>query len=178
MQGVSFSHPNIDLLSATGGNLPGFGQSDNGESNDASTSPGGQSNRPTPNSSTASDQRQTGLAPGGPQHMTGSGRTSFDASPVQSNMGGQSQSDLDRSVTAFFNDPINGFTMGGAGSGMTPMNLTGDGTGDFSALPETAWANMTGQTGLGTSAPGETVLQQIIRMGPMETMDLGWDTNP
>ena len=165
MTGVQFSNPAIHPILSTSS---GFGQSENGESNDTGTSPDGLSNRPTPNSSTASDPRQT-LGPG---RLGGSGRNSFEASPAPShrNLAGQSQqSDMERNVSAFFNDPANGFSMG---PGMTPLLTTETPGGDF-AVPQ-GW-EMPGQPGMTPVAEG--VLRNLMQMGTMEGMDLGWDAN-
>ena len=164
MTGVQFSNPNINPVLSTSS---GFGRSENGETNDASTSPDGLSNRPTPNSSTASDPRQ-GLGAG---RMSGSGRNSFEASPAPShgNLGSRSQSEMERNVDAFFNNPSNGFTLG---SGMTPLMTAETPGGDF-AVPQ-GWG-MPGQTGMTPVAEG--VLRNLMQMGTMEGMDLGWDSN-
>ena len=152
---------------------------DTSSTNDLSTtSPDG--GRPTPNSSSASENRAT-LAPG--SGMNGSGRNSFEASPVSPHpnlsMGGTTQADVDRNVNAFFNDP-NTFGMASVGSGLTPdqrygMPETSASTADF---VNAGWADMAGQTGTGMTPVADGVLRSIMSLGPMETMDLGWDTNP
>ncbi len=169
MQGVSFSHTNVNpILSSSSGTMSGFGQSDSGETNEASTSPdGGLSNRPTPNSSTASEQRSS-LAPG---RMNSSGRNSFDASPVSSHQNLTGQSEMERNAGPYFSDVVNGFTMG---TGLTPMMSSGTTPGNEFSVPQ-GW-EMPGQTGM--TPVSEGVLRTIMQMGPMETMDLGWDTNP
>ncbi len=72
-------------------------------------------------------------------------------------------------MNAFFNDPGDDFTMG---TGLTPM-MTNEATAtDFTM--STGW-ELPGQTGM---APGpEGVLRHIMQLGPMETMDLGWESN-
>jgi len=175
MQGVSYSHAGGNpILSSTSGTLSGFGQSENGETNDTSTSPDGPSNRPTPNSSAASDQRQGGgssaggLAPG--RINNASEGNSFAASPVSPHQNITSQAEMERNVSAFFGDPTNGFTMS---TGLTPM-MTGETPGNEFAVPA-GW-EMQGQT-TGMTPVSEGVLRTIMQMGPMETMDLGWAAN-
>ena len=100
--------------------------------------------------------------------MNTSGGNSFETSPVPSHQN-VTQAEMDRNVSAFFNDPVNGFTMS---TGLTPM-MTGDTPSNDFTVPS-GW-DMPGQTGM-TPVP-EGVLRTIMQMGPMETMDLGWDSN-
>ncbi|KAK3394551.1 fungal-specific transcription factor domain-containing protein [Podospora didyma] len=161
--------------------MPGFGavDIDTGSANEMSgTSPDTGSNRLTPNSSSASDHRQQTLAPGG--NANGSGRNSFEASPVASHqnlsMAGTSQSEVERNVNAFFGDPPSFGITPGVSTGMTPdqrFAIPQTPGGDFS-VPG-GWSDMPGQPGMTPVAEG--VLRSIMAMGPMETMDLGWDTN-
>ncbi|KAK7422201.1 hypothetical protein QQX98_001724 [Neonectria punicea] len=143
--------------SATGA-LSGFGEN-SGESQETSGSPdGAQSNRPTPNSSTGSDQRMH-LAPG---QMNGSGRNSFQASPISPNQTLINPGPLDGSTQGFFADP-NGFTL--------PATMS-DQQGSF-VMPE-GWGDIQGQTGV--TPVGEGVLRALMNMGPMDAMDLSsWD---
>ncbi len=155
MHGVSFGSISANQILSTS----------SCETNDTSTTPDGQSNRPTPNSSAASEHRQ-GLAPG---PLNTSGRNSFSASPVSPNQNIGNQAEMERSVSAFFNDPDNSFSMG---TGMTPM-MTAETPGNEFTVPA-GW-EIPGQTGMTPGAEG--VLRTIMQMGPMETMDLGWDSN-
>jgi hypothetical protein len=158
----------IPMHGSSSGAMSGF-VSENGESNDTSTSPDGQSNRPTPNSSTASEQRNT-LLPG--SLAAGSGRNSFEASPAASHHNLAGQTDMDRGVEAYFADPSSGF---GMSTGLTPM-MTGEtpgGSADFAVPP--GW-EMQGQTA-GMAPVSDGVLRTIMQMGPIETMDIGWDSN-
>jgi len=150
----------------------GSGEMETVSTNDMSaTSPeAGQSSRPTPNSSTASDH----LAPGGP-HSSRSGRTSFEASPVipdldpnldpNLDMTGTGQTGVQRNLNAlnsFFNDPQAFSVPPGVSTGLTPQ-------------PDFDWNEMSTQAGI---PPGDQgVLRSILTMGSMETMDLGWDSN-
>jgi len=176
----------VQGLMPPGISIPSFGASemDAGSTNDMSVTSAdtGPSNRATPISSTASEQRQT-LAPGG--RMTGSGRNSFEASPVSShqNLGGMggstSQSEVDRSVNAFYGNPGSFSMSPGVTTGLTPdqrytMPET-PGGGEFS-MPQ-GWHEIAGQPAMTPVANG--VLHSIMAMGPMDTMDLGWgDANP
>ena len=139
------------------------------------TSPeGGQSSRPTPNSSTASDH----LAPG--THLTSSGRSSFEASPVipNLNMSGTSQSEVENSVNAmnaFFSDPSSFSVPSGVSTGLTPQQRYSipDTPNDFSLGSD--WHEISSQPGMTPVAQG--VLRTIMGMNTMETMDLAWDSN-
>ncbi|KAB5580809.1 fungal-specific transcription factor domain-containing protein [Coniochaeta sp. 2T2.1] len=155
------------------------------------TSPGdGPSNRPTPNSSSmSSDQQhhhqrasQSTLAPGNnPLHQpSSSGRASFEASPVSGQQPPQSRSEIEQS----FFDGLGGTGSGGGGYGMgpdvvgtglTPRFTMGDATGGGTGAGEYGgWDQMPGGTGMTPVAEG--MLRSIMSMGPMDTMDLGWDT--
>lgn len=138
--------------------MSGFGDV-TGDSQDASGSPDGlTSNRPTPNSSSGSDQRNH-LAPG---QLNGSGHNSFNASPMSPNQTLMNPSVLDGSTQGFFSDTA-GFTM--------PTSL--DQSGGFS-MPD-GWGDIQGQSGI--PQVGEGVLRALMNMGPMDAMDLGtWET--
>ncbi|KAM0215888.1 hypothetical protein ACHAPQ_002938 [Fusarium lateritium] len=138
--------------------VSGFGDM-TGDSQDASGSPDGmQSSRPTPNSSTGSDQRNH-LAPG---QLNGSGRNSFNASPMSPNQTLMNPGMLDGNTQGFFAD-TSGFSM--------PTGL--DQNGGFT-MPD-GWADIQGQTGV--PQVGEGVLRALMNMGPMDAMDLGtWET--
>ncbi|OTB03070.1 hypothetical protein M426DRAFT_187121 [Hypoxylon sp. CI-4A] len=119
--------------------FPGYGEGGGSESNDISSSSNaeGPSNRPTPNSSSGSDNRQSNNS--GTGHMT---------SPIGSHRNHGQQNDLDPS--AFFQ-------MGGGGTGMTPGQTFGGASG-FSMPNE--WS--TGQTGMTPVAEG--MLQHLMDM--------------
>lgn len=151
------------------------------------TSPegGGQSSRPTPNSG-SSDQRQNNngnLAPGSAGlRNSSSGRASFEASPAAASSSHnphlpkptQPQSNMDdASAAAFFDDlpsSAGGFGLGEVSTGLTPRFSMSDAAG----ANEYAGWEIPGQTGMTPVAEG--VLRSIMSMGPMDTMDLGWDT--
>ncbi|WAO83376.1 Zn(2)-C6 fungal-type domain-containing protein [Fusarium falciforme] len=139
------------------GPMSGFGDL-GGDGQDASGSPDGvQSNRPTPNSSTGSDQRGH-LAPG---QMNGSNPNSFNTSPISPNQTMMNTGVLDGNTQGFFADP-SGFTI--------PAGL--DQNGAFT-MPD-GW-DIQGQTGV--PQVGEGVLRALMNMGPMDAMDLGsWET--
>lgn len=166
MEGISLAAPTGSLRGPNSASMSGF-QSESIGTNDMSTSPdGGQSDRPTPNSSSASDRQNLNTG------RMSSGGNSFETSPVTQTQN-VSQSDVDRNVAAFFNDPTNGFSMG---TGMTPdqrFTMPDTPGGEFTVPP--GW-ELPGQTGMTPVAEG--VLRTIMQMGPMETMDLGWDHNP
>ncbi|KAK0612934.1 fungal-specific transcription factor domain-containing protein [Bombardia bombarda] len=168
--------------------VDGTGSGNDLSSPDATT---GQSNRPTPNSSTtvsSSDQhsqhqrQQNGggpvpgpgggglaglggsLAPPGSRlpGSVGSGsgtRVPFEASSGISGGGGSGHNE------SFYADP--------ASFGLTPdrfgMPDTPGGSNDFGA--GSGWPDM-------SSTAGDGVLRSLMSMGPMETMDLGWEVGP
>ncbi|KAI1503217.1 fungal-specific transcription factor domain-containing protein [Biscogniauxia marginata] len=128
----------------------------------------GQSNRPTPNSSAASDHRQY---PVGTGPTPNSGKTSFETSPIapQQNLGTQAEVDA-AAAAAFF--PDQGFNMASANIGMTPGRpfTMADGSGHDFAMPN--WE--TGQTGM-TPGAGDGMLRNLMNL-PMDAMDMGWDS--
>ncbi|KAK3906203.1 hypothetical protein C8A05DRAFT_12047 [Staphylotrichum tortipilum] len=153
------------------------------------TSPDGQSNRPTPGSSTtgttSSDQRQNLAAPSHGHLGGGSGRNSFETSPVPShqNLGGISGTTpgdvVEGGAGAFFGDP-SGFGMAaGVAAGLAGGQRFGmPGAGDAAAAGAGnagefgGWSEIGGQQGM---TPGtEGVLRSIMAMGPMEGME-AWD---
>jgi hypothetical protein len=179
---------------------------DVGSSNDLSgTSPDGPSNRPTPNSSTtgasSEQQRQNLAAAAANGHVTGgaggSGRNSFETSPVSSHqnlssMSGTTPSDVEPGVNAFFGDPSSfgmtgltpdsrfGMPGGAAGTGDASGGrgggaAAGGGGAEFVGHAAAAWAEMAGQQGMTPVAEG--MLRSIMAMGPMEGMDMGWEPN-
>ncbi|KAK8088599.1 fungal-specific transcription factor domain-containing protein [Apiospora hydei] len=101
---------NAFSLSNNSLNTNGLVESQDASSHELSVSPhpDSLSSRPTPNSSGASEQPNSGSA-----RVTGSGRTSFEASP-QEPMG--MQSEIDAAATAFFTSS-SGFDLTGANRG-------------------------------------------------------------
>lgn len=164
----------LDRMRQKGGNGRFFGSSliqdmINGDSiHDMSVSPdaGQSSDRPTPNSSTAASDRQQNSSASGGTHGA-SGRNSFDTSPTSSS--------AQRNLPSIFDDMPGGEMPTGLtpgrqfGAPETPKDA-GAGTGDFS------WENFGAGTGMTPMSEG--VLRTMLQMGPMETMDLGWDNPP
>lgn len=157
-----------DKSGSSSGRMTGFGQSESSGDNNMSGSPDGdQSNRPTPNSSSASEQR-VNMAPGG---LHGSGRNSFDASPVtaQQNMDPRGSADGNAN---FFNDA----SAFGIRTGLTPnqrFSMPDTPGADF-GMPHNGWGDLQGQTSMTPVAEG--VLRSLMNMGPMDAMDLtSWD---
>ncbi|KAI3400324.1 hypothetical protein diail_3705 [Diaporthe ilicicola] len=183
------------------GNAPSFGSGmlrtfgNEGSSGDMSASPdaGLGSDRPTPNSSTSASERQNGS--GNSFTATGStrsGRNSFEASPASStninnnnnNKSSRTQQDQLQSgnMDAFFQNmpgsdfatgltPNQQFTMPDTPGKTLGGGAAGTDTGDFN------WEQFTsGATGM--TPVSEGVLRTMLQMGPMETMDMGWDAQP
>ncbi|KAI0387288.1 hypothetical protein F5Y04DRAFT_274147 [Hypomontagnella monticulosa] len=150
-------HNNCDRSTIPPMLFPGFVDGNGSDSNEISSNTDGPSNRPTPNSSSGSDNRQSTTGSG---HIANSsGRTSFDTSPIGSHLG--PQADMDAATASFFQ-------MGGS-TGMTPEQTfgTGETPGNAFTVPE----NWPGQTAMTPVAEG--VLQHLMDM----RMDLGWDSN-
>ncbi|KAK6193906.1 putative NRPS-like protein biosynthetic cluster [Pestalotiopsis sp. IQ-011] len=132
----------------------------------ASPHPDNSSDRPTPNSSSASEHRNGT-----------SGRTSFDASPIGVGQHMGSQAEVDAATVAFLE--ANQFNMSTQALGMTAGRGFGmpggmpDGSSHGYGMPD-AWHMMQGQaTGMTPVADG--VLRHLMDMPPMDAMDLGWE---
>jgi hypothetical protein len=139
------------------------------DANDMSVSsnPDGQSNRPTPNSSSNASEQRRSVAGTGP--IPNSGGVSFNASPIGSHQSlGVQGSEMDTSRTPFF--PDHGF-----GPGMTP----GMTPGRAFAIPDTpsndfsmpnGWES--GQAGM-TPRTAEAIMQGLNM--PMDSLEMNWD---
>ncbi|KAK1828247.1 hypothetical protein QBC39DRAFT_157452 [Podospora conica] len=140
--------------------MPDFGRVDVDSTGTTSLDEG----RPTPNSSTAASDHL--VAPGGGRV---SGRASFEASPVASHpsMPGRAT----RGVSEFFADP-SAYSLPPdvtAGAQQQRYGLA-DASGGFGS--PAGWSDLQGQP-----AMADGVLRSILAMGPMDTMDLRWDSN-
>lgn len=187
----------MDRLRA--GNAPAFGSGmlrgfgNEGGSGDTSASPdaGLGSDRPTPNSTTSTSDRPNGSSNSFTAATSSrSGRNSFEASPASSstniNNNNNSRTHQDQlqsgSIDAFFQNmpggdfatgltPNQQFTMPET-PGKTPGGgAAGSNTSDFN------WEQFTSGT-TGMTPVSEGVLRTMLQMGPMETMDMGWDAQP
>ncbi|AEO54258.1 hypothetical protein MYCTH_2296636 [Thermothelomyces thermophilus ATCC 42464] len=155
---------------------------------------------------TSDPQRQNLAAPAANGHVNGgSGQNSFDTSPAMSHqnlgsMPGTTQNDVERGVSAFFGTdpssygmpasvstglttPDQRFGMSGAGdtpgagatpSGAVPGGGSGSGPAEFTGHTP-AWADMTGQHGMTPATDG--MLRSIMAIGPMDGIEMGWETN-
>lgn len=170
MQGLALGDmPTNPYLSDRGTGTGGYINSEPSASNDTGLSPDtvqSTSNRPTPNSSTTSDSRPS-LQPG-----HGSGSASFETSPAASG-GARLPATDGRSMSSFFaNQPD---YSGISSTGMTPDS-------NAFVLPETpgrgfdvpaGWEMSQQSTGL--TPVGEGVFRQLMGLGPMDPMDIGWE---
>lgn len=165
--------PGISLHSGyTMGGSPlktnGFSGSQNTNSHEMSASPrtDSLSSRPTPNSSGTSEQPNSSSA-----QVTGSGRTSFEASP-RDRMG--TQSEIDAAATAFFSGS-GAFDLTGTEPGMAPGRgfIIPEMTGNDFTMPND-WDQTHEQPEMTPVAEG--VLRNLMNMPPMDAMDLGWDS--
>ncbi|CAK7265638.1 hypothetical protein SEPCBS119000_001615 [Sporothrix epigloea] len=184
-----FSESNVVNIFTAGSRPVGFVD----EIQDISTSPGeGMSSRPTPNSSTASESRHSFVPqPHQRQQQPGSiggmqsSHSSFGTSPASPPGGGQSGHAVDHHPYFTTNNAgaAASFTLGqtGASAGVglngngAMNNLMGSNPSPNDYMMAEGWA-MNGQTAM--TPVSEGVLRTIINMGPMETMDLGWGSNP
>lgn len=161
---------------------PGRGGYVNSESsnNDPGLSPNtgnSSSDRPTPNSTTPSESRATNLKPG----QTSSG-TSYETSPASSHSHNAVRAPAppapdSRSMSAFFSTQLDYSSV--SATGMTPENsnpftMPETPGRDFQVPP--GW-EMSGQT-TGLTPVGEGVFRQLMGLGPMDPMDLGWEGGP
>lgn len=189
--------------SQQGGNTNFFGSAlvqelINPEDMSLSPDPCQSSDRPTPNSTTSASDRQHGagcgdLTTGGSSSR--SGRNSFETSPASSSAhpqrenSQQQQNIASRTTQMMFRD-FQGTTSGlpnGMGHGdrqfavpETPKNATEGAESAAAVGDEFSWDSFaSGGTGMtpGMTPMSEGVLRTMLQMGPMETMDLGWD-NP
>ncbi|KAF9869803.1 binuclear zinc transcription factor [Colletotrichum karsti] len=166
MQGTVLTPSSGSLYDKSGssnGHVAGFGQSESNGDNMSGSPDGDQSNRPTPNSSSASEQRM---------NMASGGRNSFDASSAAGQQNMNSQGNTEN--MNFFGD-TNGFGM--RGMGLTPnqrFSMPETPGADF-GMPN-GWGDLQGQTGMTPVAEG--VLRSLMNMGPMDAMDLSsWDAS-
>ncbi|OAA53760.1 c6 zinc finger domain containing protein [Niveomyces insectorum RCEF 264] len=191
----TYPDPSVNaMLTAGQTTMPGFVD----ELQDMSTPSGdGTSNRPTPNSSAASEHRQTLVLPqpGGQMH---SGSSSFDASPVSPPrvlVNGRQGARVDGStgnyfatgngVPAEYAPASSGPSAAAAAAAAAAASAMNGGGGTLGGLmgadpssnsyPMPHDWNLQGQTAM--TPVSEGVLRTIIQMGPMETMDLGWGSN-
>ncbi|KAE8453812.1 hypothetical protein EG329_009324 [Mollisiaceae sp. DMI_Dod_QoI] len=169
LQGLALGDIPQSTYTARDLNGSGYGPSENSTGADTGLSPDTQhssSNRPTPNASTPSDSRssvQTG--------QSGSGTTSFTTSPASQSRVPPTDG---RALSSFFSTQPD-YTNIIPGTGMTPGN-------EFT-MPETpgrgfdvpsGW-EMSNQTTTGLTPVGEGVFRQLMGLGPMDPMDIGWE---
>ncbi|KAL2137091.1 hypothetical protein VTI74DRAFT_9697 [Chaetomium olivicolor] len=178
--------PNHGLVPPPFSAYPAPPDMDGGSNNDLSgASPDGQSNRPTPNSSSASDQQRSSLNPTGSAaaaaHMSGtSGRNSFETSPAVSHqnlssmsVSGTTPSDVDQhNVNAFYGDPSSFGLGAGVSTGLTPDQRFSIPSGAPGAGDTPGWSEITGQQGMTPVAEG---MLRSIMMGGMEGIEMGWE---
>lgn len=149
---------------ATSGMFPFVPGETNGDANDMSNSPGGQSGGPTPNSSTASEQQQKTRMT---NHINGSANTSYDASPSSAPQTLTSTAGVEGQGN--FYDP-NGFPM--PAQAVPPAQRYPVQQAQMEFGMASGWGAM--QTG---QPVAEGVLRSLMNMGPMDAMDLSsWDS--
>jgi len=141
-------------------NGTGYGNSENCNSTDTGLSPDtvhSGSNRPTPNSTTPSEPRSN-VQPG-----SNSGGTSYETSPSSSH---QTQ------IPPPFFPPQPEYS-GLAASGLTQDNFSMPETPGRDYPVPNGWEMSQQTTGL--TPVGEGVFRQLMGLGPMDPMDLGWE---
>ena len=153
-----------------GDSSSGYVNSESSNANDTSLSPNtgnSGSDRPTPNSSTPSESRAN-LKPG-----QTSGGASYETSPASSHNARLPAATDARSMSAFFAAQPDYSNV--PSTGMTPDN-------NAFTMPETpgrefqvppGW-EMSGNT-TGLTPVGQGVFNQLLGLGPMDPMDLGWE---
>jgi len=160
----SLSRPNYGTgdMNSTGYANENSNSADTGLSPDTAHS---SSNRPTPNSTTPSEPRSN-LQPG-----SNSGGSSYETSPASSHQARQPTAD-GRSMNSFFATQPD--YSGISASGLTPENsfTMPETPGRDFPLPN-GWEMSQQTTGL--TPVGEGVFRQLMGLGPMDPMDLGWE---
>ncbi|KAJ5047349.1 uncharacterized protein L3040_003176 [Drepanopeziza brunnea f. sp. 'multigermtubi'] len=146
-----------------------FGNSESSNGVDTGLSPGtaiSSSNRPTPIASTPSDSLSN-LQPGQ------SDSTSYETSAAATHLSKHLPGSDTRTMQGF--SPNQQVYNGIAATGMTP-----DGTFGMTATPrrgfdlQSSW-EMSSQPITGLTPVGEGVFRQLLGLGPMDAMDLGWE---
>lgn len=172
---VTFAHPagtgsmSSLLGPQSGSSMSGLVHSENGDSNEPSTSPDGQSNRPTPTSSTAGGASSDHQ----PRQGQGQGQSQSQSQSQQQQMK-MEQVGAAAAAAAMYRARGGYATVLGAAAS-SPSSLMGATPGNDFGVPA-PWGDMSGSTGM--TPVSEGVLRTIMQMGTMETMDLGWDSNP
>lgn len=169
LQGLAIGTTSLPRPTYGGGDInnTGYGNIENSNGADTGLSPDtahSGSNRPTPNSSTPSEPHSTIRA------GSNSGGTSYETSPASSH---QTQLPPDgRSMSSFFATQPN--YSGIPSSGLTPENTftMPETPGRDFAVPN-GWEMSQQTTGL--TPVGEGVFRQLMGLGPMDPMDLGWE---
>ena len=138
----------------------------------ASKSPEGQQSNSnlTPNSSTGQESRSH-LGPG---QLGGSGRNSFQASPISPQQAFTTQGSMDVSAQGqgYFASDTGGFAALAAGTiaGQQPQS-------SFGNMAHNGWGDMSDMPQLGAQAVGEDMLRTMMSLGPMDALDLStWST--
>jgi hypothetical protein len=148
-------------------NNSGYGNSESSATADSRLSPdtaNSTSNRPTPNASTPSDTRPS-LQPG-----QTSGGTSYETSPASSHQ--RLPTTDGRTLGSFFSTQPDYSNI--PASGLTPDNtFTMPETPGRSFDVPSGW-EMSNQT-TGLTPVGEGVFRQLMGLGPMDPMDIGWE---
>jgi hypothetical protein len=150
--------------------IGGYVNSESSNANDSGLSPNtgnSGSDRPTPNSTTPSESRanlKAGQTPAG---------ASYETSPASShNARGLAATDT-RPISSFFSTQPDYTNI--PSTGMTPdsnaFNMPETPGRDFQVPP--GW-EMSGQA-TGLTPVGQGVFNQLMGLGPMDTMDLGWE---
>ncbi|KAG7100763.1 hypothetical protein HYQ44_020115 [Verticillium longisporum] len=171
LQGMVLTPGSGSLGGSRNGTGAGFGQSESSGDNTMGSPDGDQSNRPTPNSSSASEHRSGPTASVG---MEGSNRNSFEASPASNNPSANIGVNGESTTAGFFADS-QGFNLGP--TGMTPgaRFQMGDSPVDAYGMASNGWPGIPGQSGMTPMSEG--VLRSLMNMGPMDAMDLSsWES--
>lgn len=138
------------------------------------------SDRPTPNSSTSQQNSSSHTAA---NTSPASSSANISNSVSQQSVRDQLENQYANNVQAMFDSiPGSGLSNGLTSNKQfttpeTPKNINGDNTA--ATTEEFSWDSFTSGVNGGTAMTpmSESVLKTMLQMGPMETMDMGWD-NP
>jgi len=171
LQGLAIGTNSLKQNVYSSGDLAntGYRTNENSTTQDTGLSPDtahSGSNRPTPNSTTPSESRSN-LHPG-----SNSSAPSYETSPVSSHQACQPPQQT-RSMNSFFSTQPD--YSGISATGYTPDNTFSlpDTPGKDFTLPS-EW-EMTQQQSTGLTPVGEGVFRQLMGLGPMDSMDIGWE---
>lgn len=168
MQGVMLTPASASLYEkgvSRNGHIASFGQSESGGDNNTTSPEGDQSNRPTPNSSSASEQRGANQT---------AGMESFDSNQRLDHQNTHARPNTEAGGPPFYGDTQN-YPMGTSGMAPAQRFPMGESAVDSYDISSNNWQGMPSQGGMTPMAEG--VLRSLMNMGPMDALDLStWNS--